>query len=41
MIQQQLIADKFYQKYLKRAKKIIAMIAKSDTARVGDDLFSY
>lgn len=40
-IQQQLIADKFYQKYLQRAKKIIAMIAKSDTARVGGIAVDY
>lgn len=41
LIQQQLIADKFYQKYLQRAKKIIAMIAKSDTARVGGIAVDY
>jgi phosphoenolpyruvate carboxylase len=40
-IQQQLIADKIYQKYLQRAKKIIAMIAKSDTARVGGIAVDY
>jgi len=40
-IQQQLIADEFYQKYLQRAKKIIAMIAKSDTARVGGIAVDY
>jgi phosphoenolpyruvate carboxylase len=40
-IQQQLIANKFYQKYLQRAKKIIAMIAKSDTARVGGIAVDY
>ena len=40
-IQQQLIADKIYQKYLKRAKKIIAMVAKSDTARVGGVAVDY
>ena len=41
VIQQQLIADKFYQKYLQRAKKIIAMIAKSDSARVGGIAVDY
>ena len=41
VIQQQLIADKFYQKYLQRTKKIIAMIAKSDTARVGGIAVDY
>jgi len=40
-IQQKLIADKFYQKYLQRAKKLIVMIAKSDTARVGGIAVDY
>ncbi len=40
-IQQQLIADKIYQNYLQRAKKLIAMIAKSDTARVGGIAVDY
>ena len=39
--QQQLIANKIYQNYLKRAGKIIAMIAKSDSARVGGIAVDY
>jgi hypothetical protein len=41
MVQQQLIDDKIYQNYLKRSGKIIAMIAKSDTARVGGVAVDY
>ncbi len=40
-IQQQLIDDKIYQNYLKKSGKIIAMIAKSDTARVGGVAVDY
>ncbi len=41
VVQQQLLADKIYQKYLQRAKKLITMIAKSDTARVGGIAVDY